>query len=547
MNRTFTFLSALFFSLNACNSSKMKVDLIVTNAKVYTVDEKFSVQESFAVKDGKFLEIGSAKEIQEKYSSEKVFDAKGQSVFPGFIDAHCHFYGYGIDLLQYATLDGSANQDVIFEKLKEQQQKAGDGWILGRGWDQNLWPEKSFPDNKKLDELFPDVPVYLVRVDGHAAWCNSKALSLAGIDANTKVDGGDIIIKNGKPTGILIDNAMQLVFNRIQAPTNEVKTKALLEAQKNCFSVGLTSVTDCGLPKETILLIDSLQKHGILQMQLNVMMDPSKENMDYFLPKGPYITDRLQVRSIKLYADGALGSRGAYLLEDYSDQPWNRGLLMNPESYFDDICTKAYNAGYQVAVHCIGDGANRFILNIYGKYLKEKNNLRWRIEHAQAIHPDDIALFGKYSIVPSVQATHATSDMLWADERLGEKRMKTAYAYQQLLAQNGWIPNGTDFPIEDISPVKTFYAAVCRKNIEGIPAEGFQMENALTREQALRSITIWAAKAGFEEKTKGSIEAGKSADFVILDTDLIECPHTSILKSKVTQTVLRGELVFGQL
>lgn len=547
MNRTFTFLSALFFSLNACNSSKMKVDLIVTNAKVYTVDEKFSVQESFAVKDGKFLEIGSAEEIQEKYSSEKVFDAKGQSVFPGFIDAHCHFYGYGIDLLQYVTLDGSANQDVIFEKLKEQQQKAGDGWILGRGWDQNLWPEKSFPDNKKLDELFPDVPVYLVRVDGHGAWCNSKALSLAGIDANTKVDGGDIIIKNGKPTGILIDNAMQLVFNRIQAPTNGVKTKALLEAQKNCFSVGLTSVTDCGLPKETILLIDSLQKHGTLQMQLNVMMDPSKENMDYFLPKGPYITDRLQVRSIKLYADGALGSSGAYLLEDYSDQPGSRGLLMNPESYFDDICLKAYNAGYQVAVHCIGEGANRFILNIYGKYLKGKNDLRWRIEHAQVIHPDDIALFGKYSIVPSVQATHATSDMLWADERLGEKRMKTAYAYQQLLAQNGWIPNGTDFPIEDISPVKTFYAAVCRKNIEGIPAEGFQMENALTREQALRSITIWAAKAGFEEKAKGSIEAGKSADFVILDTDLIECPDTSILKSKVTQTVLRGELVFGQL
>lgn len=525
----------------------MKVDLIVTNAKVYTVDDKFTVQESFAVKDGKFVEVGSTSNILEKYSSDKVISADGKTIYPGFIDAHCHFYGYGIDLLQYATLGGSSNQEIIYRKLKEHQQKNGSGWILGRGWDQNLWLEKSFPDNKQLDELFPDVPVYLVRVDGHAAWCNSKALELAGINAKTKVDGGDILVNNGKPTGILIDNAMQLVFNRIPAPTDQLKTKALLEAQKNCFSVGLTSVTDCGLPKETILLIDSLHKHGTLQMQMNVMMDPSKENMEYFLPKGPYITDRLQVRSLKLYADGALGSRGAYLLEDYSDQPGNRGILMSTESYFDDICQKAYDAGYQVAVHCIGDGANRFILNIYAKYLNGKNDLRWRIEHAQAIHPDDIALFGKYSVVPSVQATHATSDMLWADERLGEKRIKTAYAYQQLMAQNEWIPNGTDFPIEDIGPVKTFYAAVCRKNLEGIPAEGFQMENALTREQAIRSITIWAAKAGFEEKTKGSIEAGKSADFVILDTDLMQCPETAMLSSKVTNTVLKGEMVFGQL
>ena len=279
-------------------------------------------------------------------------------------------------------------------------------------------------------------------------------------------------------------------------------------------------------------------------MQMNVMMDPSKENMDYFLTKGPYRTDRLQVSSIKLYADGALGSRGAYLLDDYSDQPGTRGLLMNPESYFDDICQKAYDAGFQVAVHCIGDGANRFILNIYGKYLKDKNDRRWRIEHAQVVHPDDIALFGKYSVIPSVQATHATSDMLWADERLGNDRIKTAYAYQQLLAQNGWIPNGTDFPIEDISPLKTFYASVCRKNLEGVPAGGFQMENALTREQTLRSITIWAAKSGFEENEKGSIEPGKLADFVVLDTDLMTCQESDILKSKVLETVLRGKVVF---
>jgi predicted amidohydrolase YtcJ len=522
----------------------MKVDLIVSNATVYTVDNAFSVAESFAVKDGRFVAVGSCKEIESKYTSDQVLDLKGKVIYPGFNDAHCHFYGYGMDLMQYVDLGGLSTPENIYQKLQEKKAQLGEGWILGRGWDQNLWPEKTFRDNKQLNELFPETPVYLVRIDGHAAWCNAKALKLAGIDAKTRVEGGDVLLKNGKPTGVLIDNAMQLVFNLIPTPTDELKTKALLEAEKNCFSVGLTSVTDCGLPKETILLIDSLQKKGELQMQMNVMMDPSKENMDYFLKKGPYRTDRLQVRSIKLYADGALGSRGAYLLDDYSDQPGTRGLLMNPESYFEDICQKAYDAGFQVAVHCIGDGANRFILNIFGKYLKDKNDRRWRIEHAQVVHPDDVALFRKYSVIPSVQATHATSDMLWADERLGNDRIKTAYAYQQLLAQNGWIPNGTDFPIEDISPLKTFYASVCRKNLEGVPADGFQMENALTREQALRSITIWAAKAGFEENEKGSIEAGKLADFVVLDIDLMKCLNSDILKAKVSETVLRGEVVF---
>ena len=544
MNRNLILLLITMSSLNSCNSPKMKVDLIVSNATVYTVDDSFSVAESFAVKDGRFVAVGSGKEIESKYTSDQVLDLKGKTMYPGFNDAHCHFYGYGMDLMQYADLGGSSTPESIYQKLQERKAQLGEGWILGRGWDQNLWPEKSFPDNKRLNKLFPETPVYLVRIDGHAAWCNAKALKLAGIDAKTQVEGGDILLENGQPTGVLIDNAMQLVFNLIPTPTDELKTKALLEAEKNCFSVGLTSVTDCGLPKETILLIDTLQKKGELQMQMNVMMDPSNENMDYFLKKGPYRTDRLQVSSIKLYADGALGSRGAYLLDDYSDQPGARGLLMNPESYFDDICRKAYDAGFQVAVHCIGDGANRFILNIYGKFLKDKNDRRWRIEHAQVIHPDDIALFGKYSVVPSVQATHATSDMLWADERLGNERIKTAYAYQQLLAQNGWIPNGTDFPIEDISPLKTFYASVCRKNPEGIPGGGFQMENALTREQALRSITIWAAKAGFEENEKGSIEAGKLADFVVLDTDLMKCQESDILKAKVLETVLRGEVVF---
>lgn len=544
MNRIQALFPILAVVVLSCNSPKMKVDLIVTNAMVYTVNDSFAVAESFAVKDGKFLAVGTNDEIAAKYTSDKIEDFEGKVVYPGFNDAHCHFYGYGMNLMQYADLAGIADQESIYLKLQEHRLKAGGEWLLGRGWDQNLWPEKEFPDNQRLNELFPDVSVYLVRVDGHAAWCNSKALELAGITATTKIDGGEVLLKNGRPTGVLIDNAKEMVFNHIPAPSGELKTKALLSAQNNCFAAGLTSVTDCGLPKETILLMDSLQKQGGLKMRINAMMEPSDENLEHFLKTGPYITDRLQVNTIKLYADGALGSRGAYLLEDYSDDLGNRGLLMNETPYFETICQKAFDANFQVATHCIGDGANRLMLNIYGKFLQGKNDRRWRIEHAQIVHPDDLQLFEKYSIVPSVQATHATSDMFWADERLGAERIKSAYAYQQLLNRNGWLPNGTDFPIESINPMLTYFASVARKNTDGLPAEGFQMENALTREQALRSITIWAAMSSFEEKKKGSIEPGKSADFVVLDTDLMNCCDDAILHVNVLKTVLSGEEVY---
>jgi len=522
----------------------MKVDLIITNARVYTVSDSFTIAESFAVQDGKFLAVGSNQEVSSKYISDQTIDCAGRSVFPGFIDPHCHFYGYGLDLMQYAILAGSVSKDELYKRLQEQYKRVGGEWLLGNGWDQNLWPEKEFPDNQQLNELFPDVAVYLIRIDGHAAWCNNKALELAGITVSTKTMGGEILLKNGKPTGVLIDKAMELVFSKIPEPNIEIKRKALLEAQKNCIVVGLTSVTDCGLSKEIILLMDSLQKLGELKMCINAMMDPSPENMSYFLNKGAYKTERLRVNSIKFYADGALGSRGAYLLQDYSDDSGNRGLLINDSAYFNSICQQAFDANFQVATHCIGDGANRFILNIYSKFLKGKNDRRWRIEHAQVVSPDDFDLFGKYSIIPSVQATHATSDMLWAGNRLGAERLKSAYAYAQLLSENGWLPNGTDFPIESINPVLTFYASVCRKNADGIPEKGFQMENSLTREQAMRSITIWAAKAGFEEEEKGSIEPGKSADFVLLDKDLMNCPENEISKTQVLKTVLKGEMIY---
>jgi len=524
--------------------SKTPVDLIVRNVHVYTVDDAFSVVQSFAVKDGKIVATGTNEHIRSRYQAKEVHDYGGRYVYPGFNDAHAHFYGYGMNLLQRTNLAGTCNQDEIYAILQEYHTQFGGDWIQGRGWDQNNWPEKAFPDKTRLDELFPDVAVYLIRVDGHAAWCNTKALQLAGITASTKVDGGEVMLKNGQPTGILIDNAMGLVASKIPEPSHEMKAKALQAAQKNCFAAGLTSVTDCGLPKEVVLMMDSLHRNGELKMRINAMLDPTEENFEYFVKRGRYQTDRLMVNTIKIYADGALGSRGALLLEPYSDDPANNGLQMAPQQFFDKICQLAFENNYQVATHCIGDSANRLILNTYGKHLKGENDRRWRIEHAQIVHPDDFGLFAKYSVVPSIQATHATSDMDWAIYRVGTERIKGAYAYQQLLRQLGWLPNGTDFPVEDIYPLNTFFSSVFRTHHDGTPVGGFQMENALTREQALRSMTIWAAKASFEENLKGSLEPGKWADFVILDTDLMTATPQQVLNAKIVTTWVAGEKVF---
>lgn len=524
--------------------SKTPVDLIVRNAQIYTVDDAFTVVESFAVKDGKIIATGTTSEIGSRYQAKEVNDLEGRYVYPGFNDAHAHFYGYGMNLLQRANLAGTRSQEGIYAILQEYHTLFGGDWIQGRGWDQNNWPEKAFPDKSKLDELFPDVAVYLIRIDGHAAWCNSKALQLAGITASTQVQGGEVLLKNGQPSGILIDNAMSLVASKIPEPSPEMQAKALQAAQKNCFAAGLTSVTDCGLPKEVVLMIDSLHRNDELKMRINAMLDPTEENFDYFVKKGRYQTDRLMVNTIKIYADGALGSRGALLLQPYSDDMGNSGLQMAQQQFFDDICELAYENNYQVATHCIGDAANRIMLNTYGKYLKGKNDRRWRIEHAQIIHPDDFGLFSKYSVVPSIQATHATSDMNWATYRVGSERIKGAYAYQQLLQQLGWLPNGTDFPVEEIYPLNTFFSSVFRTHHDGTPVGGFQMENALTREQALRSMTIWAAKASFEENLKGSLEPGKWADFVVLDTDLITATPQQVLKAKIHSTWVAGEKVY---
>lgn len=533
----------LFAGFTACNSVKENADLLVYNALIYTVDENFSTADAMVIKDGKVLKTGGLKELKKAYSAAEEIDMQGKFIYPGFIDPHCHFYGYGLGL-QNADLIGTGSFDEIIAILKTHHENFPSEWIIGRGWDQNNWPVKEFPHKNDLDKHFPDVPVLLIRVDGHAAIANSEALRRATVKPGAKIAGGDFITQNGQLTGVLIDNAISAVRRFVPAASHEDKVNALAQAQKNCFAVGLTSVGDAGLERETIEMMDSLHKEGSLRMRIYAMLNPTKDNFEHFMEKGIYKTDFLNVRSVKLFADGALGSRGARMIEPYSDEPGNVGLLVETPEYLAEISELAYKHGYQVNTHCIGDSAVRLVLDVYGKILKEQNDLRWRIEHAQIVHPDDFDLFGKYSIVPSIQTTHATSDMFWAVDRIGGERMKGAYAYRQLLEQLGWLPNGSDFPVEHINPLYGFYAGVARKNLSGKPEEGFQMENALTREQALRSMTIWAAKSGFEENEKGSLEPGKFADFVVLDIDLMNDDINLVPTTKVVKTFVGGKEVY---
>jgi predicted amidohydrolase YtcJ len=535
----------LIIIFNACSPME-NADMIIKNAKIYTVNTEFDLAGAMAVHKGKIIAVGSESEILDRFESKNVIDLDGKAVYPGFIDAHCHFYGYGLGLLQRADLTSTNSFDEIIEIVKKHHENYASFWIEGRGWDQNDWEIKAFPDKEKLDKLFPDNPVLLTRIDGHAAIANSKALEISGIDKNTRIEGGTIMLKNGEPTGVLIDNAIELVSNKIPEPDDLQISKALLVAQKNCFEVGLTGVHDAGLETRVVKIIDSLQQSGQLKMKIYAMLSPTEENFLQFVSKGIYKTHALSVRSIKLYADGALGSRGAKMIEDYSDDPGNSGLVLTTPDLIRKSCEKAIENNYQVCTHAIGDSANRMMLQIYGEFLKGKNDKRWRIEHDQIIAPGDFEYFNTYSIVPSVQPTHATSDMYWATDRVGAERMKGAYAYKQLLDQNGWIPLGTDFPIENISPLYTFYAAVERKDLKGFPEGGFQTENALTREEALKGITIWAAKAGFEENEKGSLEPGKAADFVILDKDIMQIPGSDLPDAKVLRLFVDGKEVFGR-
>ncbi len=542
--------------VSACNNGKTTVDLIVRNAIVYTADSAFTLHTTIAVDRGKIVAVGDDITINDTYQSDSVFDASGHAIYPGFIDPHSHFYGYALNH-QYADLrETKSLKDMITAVLKHQESNQSE-WIVGRGWDQNKWPDQSFPDNTALNELFPDNPVVLIRVDGHAVLVNQAAIDRAGLKPEQFVStkkskaieetmqelAGQAQINKGKFTGIFFESLADSFRNLIPEPSGKVLADMLIKSASECHETGLTMVSEAGADASLIDVYDSLLSGDNFLMSLYIMLNPTDENVVRFIKRGPVRKDKMNIRSIKLYADGALGSRGACLLKPYSDDPGNYGMMTITPEELGKWCILAYDNGYQINTHAIGDSANRMVLDVYSDYLLPGNDLRWRIEHAQVVDPNDISKFGEFAIIPSVQATHATSDMYWARQRLG-RRIRDAYAYRNLMKQNGWLPNGTDFPIENINPLHTFYAAVVRKDLFGNPPKGWQRENALTRQQALRSITIWAAKACFEEDRRGSLEPGKNADFVILDRDIMQVPDDQIPQAKVLRTYIDGKAVY---
>lgn len=524
-------------------SAQKNADLIIQNAKIYTVNNNFDVAEAMAISEGKILAVGKNAEILKKFKSKNIQNLQGKTVFPGFIDAHCHFTGYATDKWK-CELWGTKSWDEVISRITEYSKNAPMEWIYGRSWDQNDWPIKEFPNKEKLDQLFPNRPVYLKRIDGHAAIANQKALDIAGIDLNTKLNGGEVEQKNGKLTGVLIDNAMLLVEKHLPQISDEMAINYFGELQKECFAYGLISLHDCGITEHTLSLLEKAQSQNKLQMKIFALLEDNPNYYDRWVKKGRYTNKNITVGGFKVYSDGALGSRGACLIHYYSDKKDWKGFLLSERKHFENLAKKLKNSDLQMCTHAIGDSANRTILQIYGDVLGIKNNRRWRIEHAQIVDKNDFNLFAKYSIIPSVQPTHATSDMYWAEERLGKERLKYSYAYEDLLKQNGWLPLGTDFPVEEINPFKTFLAAVARKDSKNFPANGFQKENALTREQTIRGMTIWAAKAAFQENELGSLEVGKSADFIILNQNLMTVPETEILNTKVLETYSNGKAVF---
>ncbi len=528
--------------LASCGPAPLEADLLVYNARIYTVDNAFSQAAAFAVKDGRFLEVGDTEAILARYVAPRQIDADGQTLVPGLIDAHCHFYGLGLNQ-GVVDLVGTQSFDEVLERVRAFQAHNPSDYLYGRGWDQNDWAVKEFPDKKALDSLFPEIAVALERVDGHALLVNQKALDLGGITATTRVPGGEVVLSGGQPTGILVDSPMDLVMAQWPEPSRADQVNALLAAQAICFENGLTTVNDAGLSQGTIALIDSLQQAGALSIRVYAMVSNSPSNLEHYLARGPIKTDRLNVRAVKVYADGALGSRGAALKRPYTDQAGHYGAMITPAGDLEALAQRIAAAGYQMNTHAIGDSANIAVLRAYTRALAGLDDPRWKIEHAQIVDTADISMFGS-KIIPSVQPTHATSDMYWAEERLGPDRMAGAYAYASLLEASGRVALGTDFPVERVDPIQTFYAAVTRQDRVGYPEGGFMPGQVLTREQALKGMTLWAAYSNFEEGEKGSIEAGKWADFTVLSGDLMELPAHSLKDIRIRQTYVAGEQVY---
>lgn len=509
-----------------------KVDYIIKDAHIYTLNSNNDTAQAMAVYNHKIVAIGSNEEILNKYTADSIVSLSQKYVYPAFIDAHAHLFGLAY-FLGECNLYGCRSVKEVIDRLKQFHQKhPHKKWLIGRGWDQNLFPNPSFPDKDALDSVFADIPVYLTRVDGHAIWTNTAAMKVANITPQTQIEGGDILLKNdGTPSGIFIDNATMLIEQHIPTPSRKECIELLKQAEQLCFQYHIHTICDAGLEKWQIELLDSLQQTGNLNLRIYAMALWNNENAQWLLHNGWIDKEKLKVKAFKIYADGALGSRGALLKQPYSDIQSSQknkytqnpyGLLLIKIDSLRKILKELYTHHFQVCTHTIGDSANKLILQLYAEYLNPNNDKRWRIEHAQVVDTNDLHYFKTYRILPSVQPTHAISDKNWAIERLGKNRITRAYIYQSLWKQNQILPLGTDFPVEEVSPLKTFFAAVFRCNYDLKDSTVFQPTQRLSRTQALRGMTIDAAYSAFMEKEIGSLEPNKCADFIVLDIDLMK-------------------------
>ena len=538
--------------------AQTSADLVLTNGRIYTVDNARPVASAIAVRNERILFVGSDAEAKALAGpATQVIDLRGATVVPGIVDAHAHLLGLG-NTLQRVNLAGSASYEEVIDRVKAWAKDVPPGkWILGRGWDQNRWPTKEFPTHDALSRAFPNNPVVLTRIDGHALLANAKAMELARVTATTGDPSGGRIMRlaNGAPSGVFVDNAKNLIERAIPAATRADNRKAILAAIAEANRWGLTGVHDPGEDAQTIGIYEELAKSGNYSLRNYVMLSDPGEPGSAAALRNPYIQrgpqsalydGYLWIRAIKLYADGALGSRGAALLAPYSDDPANSGLLVSRPEHIRAWAEAALRRGFQVNVHAIGDRGNRIVLDAFDSALKKipKADHRFRIEHAQVLSPQDIPRFARLGVIPSMQATHQTSDMRWAEGRVGPQRIRGAYAWRSLLNTGVVIPNGTDFPVEEVNPLLTFHAAVTRQDPTNWPTGGWYPEQKMTREEALQSMTIWPAYAGFQESILGSLTPGKYADFVVLDRDIMQVPDTEILGTRVISTWIGGRRVY---
>ncbi len=571
MKQLLSFFSVSIMSILGLNAQNQTDTIIYKAEKIYTADTGFSVATTMAVSGGLILYVGNDKTADSLYPKARFINYGSNIIYPGFIDAHCHFLAYTKGLSQ-ADLVGTKSEQEVIKRLKKYVKKnkarfrTTDAnpkpWIVGWGWDKNDWENKEFPNMDALNKAFPNLPVCLSRIDGHAVWINQAAIKLLKLNTDTILEGGEFITNKpvgtadltksannpnpGTFTGICIDNAAEIVKNQIPDVPYSVWQPYLKTGLKNCHSQGLTQLVEAGIKVEDIKMIQDLQSKKELSMRIYAMLACSEENLSYVSRNGMIFDDLLTVRSMKFYLDGALGSRGALLKGDYCDQLGHKGLQLMTIPKFEMYQLFLLNKGFQVCVHAIGDSANTIALNTFNKNIPEGYDARWRIEHAQIVSGKDQKLFSKRSIIPSVQPTHATSDAAWADSRLCNTINKGGYAYQNLLRQSKIIALGTDFPVEGISPIHTFYSATQRMDAGGVLEKPFIGEQALSRKQALWGMTLWAAYANFDETRTGSLEMGKLADFVVLNTDIMTAEPSKILKSKVKATYLGGAAVYSR-